>query len=391
MKVAIVTPWLSHFEVPMFRLAAGLPGLDVRVFHNDASKEAFYDDQYKTVIDWGEALRGDYPNDYFETARQLRRAVLEWRPDVALQYGYVWRGALELLAQLRLRRIPVVHRGLLTPYQNTRHSSFLTRSWRAMQPVFLRRFQAHHYGGTYSELVLERAGIPKSRRYFVPFSIDTPFFAARADSAEEAQRATAIRRELGWPEGAPVLLFMCQHTYFKAPDVMLRVMAEAVARRPDLKLIMAGSGAMSQELKAQAARDLPAGSFHFPGYVSSKQTMPFYLASTIVLFPSRYDTWSRGVNEAMLARRPCIVSRIVPAAGGLVDHEANGYVVDGLEPGPFVDRVLEFLDLPAEKRTQMGIAARERAQEFSYEAHKDDLYRSLTEVVAKPAGTVRGP
>jgi hypothetical protein len=28
----------------------------------------------------------------------------------------------------------------------------------------------------------------------------------------------------------------------------------------------------------------------------------------------------------------------------------------------------------------MGEAARTRAFEFSYEAHKDDLYRSLTEV-----------
>jgi hypothetical protein len=30
----------------------------------------------------------------------------------------------------------------------------------------------------------------------------------------------------------------------------------------------------------------------------------------------------------------------------------------------------------------MGEAARERALEFSYEAHKEDLYRSLTEVAA---------
>ena len=380
-KVAIVTPLLSHFEVPLFRLVSSLPGLDVQVFHTDPSADAFYDDQYKSVIDWGETLRGGYPNAYFPTASQLRHALLEWRPDVVLQYGYAWNGALQLLAQLRVRRIPVVHRGLLTPYYNTRTHFAVTRAWRVVQPFLLRRFQAHHYGGSYSETVLERAGIPKHRRYFVPFSIDTPYFAGRADDPEEARRAGEIKRKLGWPNDAPVLLFMCQHSWFKAPDIMLRIMVEAVSRRPGLKLIMAGSGAMTDELKAYAARHLAAGIYHFPGFVSSKQTMPYYLAASLVLFPSRYDTWSRGVNEAMLARRPCIVSRVVPAAGGLVEHEENGYVVDGQEPGPFVERIVAFLELRAEERACMGEAARQRAMEFSYEAHKDDLYCSLTEVV----------
>lgn len=381
MKVAIATPWLSHFEVPLFRLASNLPNLDVQVFHNDPNSDAFYDEQYASVIDWGEKLRGGYQNAYFPTAAGLMQGLLEWRPDVVLQYGYAWKGALQLLARLRLRRISVVHRGLLTPYYNTRKNFAVTRVWRTVQPFFLRRFQAHHYGGSYSETVLERAGIPKNRRYFVPFSVDTPHFAARADDPEEGRRAAEIKREVGWPDDAPVLLFMCQHSWFKAPDVMLGIMADAVSRRPDVKLIMAGSGAMTDELKAYAARHLPAGSFLFPGYVSSKQTMPYYLAATLVLFPSRYDTWSRGVNEAMLARRPCVVSRVVPAAGGLVEHGENGYVVDGLEPGPFVERILAFLELPAEARARMGEAARERAMEFSYEAHKDDLHRSLTEVV----------
>jgi glycosyltransferase involved in cell wall biosynthesis len=111
--------------------------------------------------------------------------------------------------------------------------------------------------------------------------------------------------------------------------------------------------------------------------------MPYYLTASLVLFPSRYDTWSRGVNEAMLARRPCIVSRVVPAAGGLVDDRVNGYVVDELEPAPFSDRIVQFLDMPASTRSAMGDAARSRALEFSYEAHADDLRRSFTEVAER--------
>ncbi len=381
MKAAIVTTVLSHFEVPLFRLAAGLPGLDVRVLHIDPSEDARFDKDYSQVIDWGESLKSGYANSYFPDMPALKRELFAWQPDVVLQYGYSWRGAFQFLAEARLRRIPVVHRGLLTPYHNIRERTLIARGWRVVQPVFLRRFQAHHYGGAYSEAVLERAAIPKNRRYFVPYSIDTPYFAARADEPRQAEAAVELKRGLGWPADAPVLLFMCQHSWFKAPDLMMRLTGEAQRRVPNVKLLMAGSGAMTEELKAYAAANLAPGSYHFPGYVASKQTMPYYLAASLVLFPSRYDTWSRGVNEAMLARRPCIVSRVVPAAGGLVDDDENGYVIDGLEAGPFVERIEGFLALAPEGRAAMGEAARARALEYSYEAHKDDVYRSLTEVV----------
>jgi glycosyltransferase involved in cell wall biosynthesis len=383
LKVAIVAPTISHFEVPLFRIAANMQGLDVHVFHNDLRDDAFADADYGTTIHWGEQLKAGYANTGFATVTDLKAAVMDWSPDVAMLYGYAWKGAVGLLAQLRRAGIPIVHRGLLTPYFNTRQNPILTRVWRLFQPALLKCFHAHHYGGSYSETVLKRAGIEKAHSYFVPFSVDTPYFASQADSSDEIAAARDLRRRLGWAEHNPVLLFLCQHSWFKAPDVMMRVAVEAQSRHPALKLIMAGSGKMTEDLKIYAEQHLTAGSYHFPGYVSSKSTMPYYLAADLVLFPSRYDTWSRGVNEAMLARRPCIVSRIVPAAGGLVEEGENGYVVDPLEPGPFVARIDEFLSLSPERRAAMGEAARTRAQYFSYEAHADELRRSFVETAER--------
>ncbi len=388
LKVAIITTTLSHFEVPLFRLAASLKDIEVRVFHNDLRDDAFEDKDYGTTIHWGEQRKAGYPNSGFATLGELKAQVLAWSPYVALQYGYFWKGAVGLLARLRAAGIPVIHRGLLTPYYNTRQNPVVTRAWRFVQPALLNRFQAHHYGGSYSEIVLEHAGIAKDRRYFVPYSVDTTYFAERADSPEDIAAAEDLRRGLAWSERDPVLLFICQHSWFKAPDVVVRIAAEAQTRRGNLKLIMAGAGKMTPELKAYAEQHLAAGSYHFPGYVSSKATMPYYLAADLVLFPSRYDTWSRGVNEAMLARRPCIVSRIVPAVGGLVDHDENGYIIDPLEPGPFVQRIEEFLSLSPERRAAMGEAARAQAQYFSYEVHADELRRSFVET-AERAGRRR--
>lgn len=378
-KVAVITQKLSHFEVPLFRLVARMEGIELKVFHNDLRGDTFKDADYGTTIDWGERMREGYTNSGYETLDELANAVLEWKPDVALQYGYFWKGALGLMWRLRRAGIPVVHRGLLTPYYNTRQNWLVTRIWRVVQPLLLRNFQAHHYGGSYSETVLARARIPAERRYFVPYSIDTTYFLQQADDPAQAEAGLALRKELGWSESDFVLLFMCQHSWFKAPDVMMRVAQLSQERHPGIKLIMAGSGRMTDECRAFAERHLRPGSFHFPGYVSSKSTVPIYLAADVVFFPSRYDTWSRGVNEAMLARRPCIVSRTVPAAGGLVEHGENGYVVDGLEPTDFADSLDAWLSLPDTARTAMGETARERAKFFSYEAHADDLRRSFVE------------
>ena len=379
MKAAIITPTLSHFEVPLFRIAANLAGLHVRVFHMDLRKDERHDPEYGTTINWGEQLRSGYHNEGHEDIGALKRALSAWKPDVALQYGYAWNGALGLLFRLRRDGVPVVHRGLLTPYLDPREKSVVTRIRRGIRPHLLRRFRAHHYGGTYSETVLERAGVPASQRYFVPYSIDTPFFAAKADAPGASKAAAAIRAGLHWSEDAPVLLFLCQQNWVKGPDVMLQVVEVAQKQLPNLKLLMAGSGRMTDELKAYAEAHLLPGSYHFPGYVPSKETMPYYLASNLVVFPSHYETWSRGVNEAMLARRPCLVSRAVAAAGGLVEHGKNGYVIDGLEPGRFVERIAEFLAKPEAQRQAMGEAARARAQHFSYEAQRDNLERSFLE------------
>lgn len=385
-KIAIITPRISHFEVPLFRLAASMQEFDVCVFHNDLRDDAFFDQSYGTTIQWGKGLKAGYPNVGYRTVNEMRRAVIDWSPNVALQYGYSWSGAVELLAHLRARQIPVIHRGLLTPYYNTNQNPLVTRAWRLLQPLLLNRFQAHHYGGEYSKSVLRNAGVPDTKSYFVPFSVDTSYFSERADNEKEIQASRDLRNSLGWSSHDPVLLFLCQHNWFKAPDVMLRIAVEAQRRNKSIKLIMGGSGSMTEELKTYASRNLASGSFHFPGYVSSEATMPYYLAADIVLFPSRYDTWSRGVNEAMLARRPCIVSRCVPAAGGLVEHGVNGYVVDGLAPQEFVRHLEIWLNLHEDVQTTMGQAARERAEFFSYEAHVDDLRRSFIDTARASSG-----
>ena len=64
-----------------------------------------------------------------------------------------------------------------------------------------------------------------------------------------------------------------------------------------------GKGHETPAMMRAAEELLEPGTYHFAGFVPSKHTVPYYLASDLVIFPSRYETWARGVNEAMLCGR----------------------------------------------------------------------------------------
>ena len=203
---------------------------------------------------------------------------------------------------------------------------------RPLGRLLLRLFDAHHYGGDYSRKVLLDAGAKESSLFFVPYSVDTPHFLAEAANPVQQKAALDIRTTLGWAPDDHVILFIAQHNWFKGPDIAMEVFRQVAQADPKARFLVVGSGSMTEAMKTYAQQYLDPRAIHFAGFVSSAQTVAYYLASDLVLCTSRYETWARMVNEAMLCRRPCLVSRIVPAAGGLIVNNENGYVVKNPKP-----------------------------------------------------------
>ena len=83
------------------------------------------------------------------------------------------------------------------------------------------------------------------------------------------------------------------------------------------------------------------------------------------------------VNEAMLCRRPCLISTNVAAAGGLVENEVNGYVVDSLDVWGFVNVIEKYFALSADDKLQMADAAYARAMQFAYEPNMPNVLASV--------------
>ena len=239
--------------------------------------------------------------------------------------------------------------------------------------MLLRLFDSHHYGGDYSRKVLLDAGVKEEALFFVPYSVDTPHFVAAADAPDRQRAGLEIREAQGWSSDDHVILFIAQHNWFKGPDIAMEVFRQVAQTDPAARFLVVGSGHMTAALKAYALQHFDLNIIHFSGFVPSGLTVAYYLASDLVICTSRYETWARMVNEAMLCRRPCVVSRVVPAAGGLIVDGENGYVVEAPEAGQFVPVIRRHFTLPQQVRQRMGEAAREKAQAFAYEPYIDNV------------------
>jgi glycosyltransferase involved in cell wall biosynthesis len=314
------------------------------------------------------------------------RELRAWSPKAVLLYGYAWSGpgAVPLLLALKACRVPVVFRGTLHTDPDPRSPRFAGVKRRLKRRLF-RLFDSLHYGGSYSRRVFEAANIPAARLFLVPFSVDSTYFVAESDRLEQTGVRRSVRTSLGIGETEYVILFIGQLSWQKGADIAIEVFARSIDRVPSARLVVLGSGPLDQQLREEVRHRGLDKAVSFQGFCPTKQTVPYYLASDVVLFTSRYETWARAVNEAMLCKRPCILNAAIPAAD-LIEHGSSGYIVPPGDVAAYVRRpdvaayvrcLEQHSALPAEQRVAIGEAARRSACGMSYENHVDALVESF--------------
>ncbi len=388
-RLAIVTLGISHFEVPLFRLIATEKGVDLKVYYVlSPHGNVEFDQDYNQGISWGEDMLSGYASEQCEDPREIFSKLIASPPQVVMMYGYNWPGALSLIFKCKKNGFPMILRGTFNYYRDPRNT-FLQGLRRYLRPPIFHLFDALHYGGTYSRAIFRRAMVPAERLFFVPYSVDSPYFVTRSDQLEVNGRGDALLNELGWSDCFPIILYIGQLSWFKGPDIAIHVFEKYREINPSARLLVVGNGVRMDEMRQLASTLIKDRAIHFASFVPSKQTPKYYLASDIVLFTSRYETWARSVNEAMLCKRPCIVNKVIPSSGGLVEHGVNGYVTDGADTQGYCRALDEFVSLDPANRINMGEIARKTAIQFSYEANMDAALKSIDYAVSRRSKNIR--
>ena len=180
-------------------------------------------------------------------------------------------------------------------------------------------------------------GLPFEKINVVPNGININMF-------NSVERDYDFRRQYA-ADNEKIILFMGRLVYEKGIQHLISAMPKILSGYNDSKLIIAGKGGMTDELKAQVNAMGISNKVYFTGYMDAKQVCKMYKCADISVFPSTYEPFGIVALEAMLSGTPVVVSDI----GGLneiVQHGVDGMKSYAGNPNSLADSILALLYNP---------------------------------------------
>lgn len=175
---------------------------------------------------------------------------------------------------------------------------------------------------------------------------------------EEFAPGPADRPRLGLPPGVVLGLFVGD---LQSPIKNLDIVLQGLVDAPSMHIAVAGRPEGSP-YPAMAARLGVADRVHFLGF--RRDVADLMRAADFFVLPSRRDSCPLVLLEAMASGLPVVTSRMV-GTSNLVGTEA-GFVLSAPDDRATLDAALRTFATDADRRTEMGAAARTVATQHSW-------------------------
>lgn len=190
------------------------------------------------------------------------------------------------------------------------------------------------------------AKVAPRERYMVVYSgMDTARFA-------NARRDLGLRKKLGIPEDARVIVTVARLFPLKGYEFVLPAAERIIRRFPDTHLLVVGDGPMYDELNAAIAAKNLSGNFHFAGLVPPDEVCDYLAQGELLWHLSLREGLPRAVVQALAAGIPAVGFALDGTPEVVLDGE-TGFTV----PAESVDGVVaatEKLWSDPELRRRMG-------------------------------------
>ena len=176
-----------------------------------------------------------------------------------------------------------------------------------------------------------------------------------------------LRRELGVPEGVPVLLFFGFVRPYKGLEYLIQALPRIRERLP-VHLIVAGEFWSSREFYERFAQEfgvLPQISF-VDRYLPDEELQPYFELADVVVLPYVSATQSAVVPLAFGFNKPVITTRV----GGLAEvvrDGVNGLIVPPQDEVALADAVIRFLTTEVGEHIRNQMAAGGASVGYSWE------------------------
>ncbi|MHC1725289.1 MAG: glycosyltransferase family 4 protein [Syntrophobacteraceae bacterium] len=168
----------------------------------------------------------------------------------------------------------------------------------------------------------------------------------------------------------------------KNPAFFAEVCAGIKSRLGKCSVLIIGEG--DEALKAQMSRIFEQNDvqFEFAGFIPHASLPEYYAQSRLLLLPTSGDCWGVVINEAMIAGTPVITTEWTAAAGELVLHESNGFVLP-FDVEAWASAASELLSNQAKWESFSQCACR-TVREFNYDRAADGILDAFAYLSMRP-------
>jgi D-inositol-3-phosphate glycosyltransferase len=203
---------------------------------------------------------------------------------------------------------------------------------------------------------------------------------------------STVRAALGFDERDLMLLFVGRIQPLKAPDVVLRAIAElraqapALAERVQLVVVGApsGSGLADPKWLQQLAEHLDlSGHLTQVDPVGRAQLADYYRAAELTVVPSYTESFGLVALESQACATPVVAAAVGGLPTAIADGQ-SGALVGSHDPADWAAVLRRLLEAPAE-RDRLAAGARRHAELFSWERTVEGLLRSYRVAMADAA------
>ncbi len=201
---------------------------------------------------------------------------------------------------------------------------------------------------------LASLGVSRNKISVVEFGVDIP---EQARSMDDNRNGEGLR-----------FCFAGNINFRKGLNELLQAWSSSASGCDELHLC----GRVYPEVKALLANAC-GGKIYTPGFVN---TFQYLRECDVFVFPSWMEGSAKAVYEAMACGLPAIVTH---SAGSIVRDGIDGFVIEAGDVGALQERMQWFRDNP-ELIARMGMSARTRAREYSWERYANkiaDIYTTI--------------
>jgi phosphatidylinositol alpha-1,6-mannosyltransferase len=231
--------------------------------------------------------------------------------------------------------------------------------------------------GDYALTEAERCAGRALPAVVIPPGVDTSRF-----TPFDGPTRSAARDAFGFGVDDVVIASVNRLVPRKGMDVLIDAVSQVARIRPQVRLVIGGTGRTFDDLNSRAARS--SARIELLGRLDDAEVPRLYGAADVMAMLC-HDRWGgleqEGFGIVFLEAAACGLPQVAGRSGGAaeaVSHERTGIVVD--EPtstAAVVSALLELIDHP-EKRQRLGAAARQRAcDEFDYDVLAARLERAI--------------